>query len=443
MLPAPPNSRLELRPMLSLAVPVVVGELGWMAMGVVDTMMVGRLGTEALGALSIGRVLFMGLAVFGIGLLLGLDTVASQAFGSRNPLDGMVSLIQCVYLCFVIGPVATGLFRLGLIPLRSFGIDAEVLAVAVPYMQALGWSALPLFLYTTFRRYLQAINHVRPVMLALVSANLVNVFANWILIFGRLGAPALGAEGAGWATTIAMTYMALFLLVAVLVHDRGQGSRLLRVPFRIDPARLRRLLALGLPAALQIGLEVGVFALATAMAGLLEPAALAAHHVALTIASVTFMVPLGISSAAAVRVGQAVGRGDAAGVGRAGWTAQLLGAAFMSGAAITFLLFPAALMRVFTADPRVVSVGAGLLAVAAFFQLFDGAQVIATGSLRGVGDTRNPMVWSLIGHWCLGLPVAYYLCFPVGWGVTGLWIGLAAGLTLIGTVLLVVWSRRT
>jgi MATE family multidrug resistance protein len=208
-------------------------------------------------------------------------------------------------------------------------------------------------------------------------------------------------------------------------------------------ARVREIVRLGLPAALQTLLEVGVFAAATLLAGRLAADQLAAHQVALSAASFTFMVPLGISSAAAVRVGHAVGRADAGGAARAGWTALLLGVGFMSAAALLFVFAAPAIIRVFTSEPAVIATGAALLGVAAIFQLFDGTQVVATGALRGSGNTRTAMLANLVGHWVIGLPVGYLLCFRAGWGVLGLWTGLCLGLICVSIVLIAAWRART
>ncbi len=284
---------------------------------------------------------------------------------------------------------------------------------------------------------------VSPVMLALVSANLINVAANWLLVFGNLGAPRLGVDGAAWATCASRVYLALFLLLAILRHDRLQRTGLWRAPRRLDMVRLRRLAALGVPAAVQVTLEVGVFAVATALAGRLEPATLAAHQIVLSVAGVTFMVPLGVGAAGAVRVGHAVGRLDPSGARDAGWAAFLLGTGFMAVAGLVFFLAPTPILRFFTAEPAVIRIGVPLLFVAALFQLFDGLQGVATGVLRGLGDTRTPMLWNLAGHWALGLPVGYLLCFERGWGAVGLWVGLCIGLMVVGSVLVVTWLRRT
>jgi MATE family multidrug resistance protein len=279
-------------------------------------------------------------------------------------------------------------------------------------------------------------------MIALVVANLVNVVVNWMLIFGRLGAPALGVAGAAWATVLSRVVMAVFLLIVIVLRGRGRRPGLFETSYGIDLQRMRRLIVLGYPAALQLTLEVGVFAAASALAGWLPAAALAAHQIALNLAGFTFMVPLGIASAGAVRVGHAIGARDGPGAARAGWTALFFGACFMSAAAAIFVLFPGPLIGAFTRDRVVLQIGVGLLGVAAVFQLFDGIQGVGTGILRGLGDTRTPMLWNLAAHWALGLPVAYLLAFRAGLGVIGLWWGLSVGLIICGVALAIVWWHR-
>jgi MATE family multidrug resistance protein len=297
-------------------------------------------------------------------------------------------------------------------------------------------------LYFALRRYLQAVNVVRPVMLTLVTANLINAAVNWLLVFGHAGFPALGVEGAAWATCISRTYMFVVLALVTRSEVADLTTSSSSSEGGLEVARLRRLVALGWPAAAQLTLEVGVFAAASALAARLEPHFLAAHHIVLNLAGLTFMVPLGVSSAGAVRVGHAVGRGDPAGAQRAGWVALAIGAAFMAIAALMFVSVPHLILRVFTSDVEVVATGVTLLLVAAVFQLFDGLQGVATGVLRGLGDTRTAMLSCLAGHWGIGLPVGYALCFWWGFGVVGLWIGLSTGLILVGIVLVPVWHRR-
>jgi MATE family multidrug resistance protein len=439
--------------MFTLALPVVMAELGWMTMGLVDTLMVGRIGPEAIGAVGIGSSLFMGVCIFAMGLLLGLDTLVSHAFGAGRLQECHRWLGYGVALSLLLSIPITVIVLMLADALGHWGLDPTVLDLTQPYLTILAWSIPPLLLYASFRRYLQGMAVVRPVMIALVLANVLNACVNWVLIFGHLGAPAMGVRGSAWATVVARIVMASFLLAVIVYRERslfawrGQRSapsiarpRSRRWTFELEP--MQKLLALGAPAAIQVTLEVGVFAAATALAGRLAPASLAAHQIAINLAAVTFMVPLGVASAGAVRVGHAVGRRDPHAAARAGWTAILFGVAFMSCAAAAFLLVPRTLIGAFTSDAHVVSIGVSLLFVGAIFQLFDGVQGVCTGVLRGLGDTRTPMLWNLVGHWFIGLPLGYTLCFVSGLGVIGLWWGLSTGLIICGIALLTVWSRH-
>ena len=427
--------------MVRLAVPVVLAEIGWTTMGLVDTLMVGPLGPAAIGAVGLGSIVFLAVGIFGMGLLLGLDTLVAQSFGAGRAEQCDHWLRQGIYLA-LISALPLSLLSLGVAAsLPRWGLDPDVLALASPYLSVVTVSLLPLLLYAAFRRYLQAMNLVRPITFALLSANLVNVVVNWVLIYGKLGFPALGATGAAWATVLSRLYMAAVLVVAVREARRGRPT-ITSGPRGVDGNALRRLLRLGVPAGLQILLEVGVFAAATALAGRLAPAALAAHQIALNLWSFVFMVPLGLNAAGAVRVGQAVGRRDRDGVWRSGWTALALGAAFTASSAVVFLVAGRPLIAAFSRDATVLAIGPPLLAIAGVCLMFDGTQGISTGILRGLGDTRTPMIANFAGHWLVGLPLGYAACFWWGWGVQGLWLGLAAGLTGIGLVLLATWSRR-
>jgi MATE family multidrug resistance protein len=436
------NLRQDFRPMFALALPVVLAELGWVTMGMVDTLMVGPLGPEAIGAVGIGSSVSMGFTVFAMGLLLGLDTLVSQAFGAGRLEECHRWLLHGTVLAVALSVPVTLLLLLVVASLDRWGLDSTVQQLAEPYLYVVAWSVLPLLLFAAFRRYLQGMGVARPVMVALVLANLTNVVVNWTLIYGRLGAPRWGVVGAAWATVLSRVMMALFLLAVILYREHGRRPGLFETTSRLEWSWFERLLRLGGPAATQLTLEVGVFAAATALAGRLPPAALAAHQIAINIAAFTFMVPLGIASAGAVRVGQAVGRRDAAGAARAGWTALLFGVLFMCCAAASFLLTPRLLISAFTDDAQVLKIGVTLLAVAAVFQVFDGIQGVSTGVLRGLGDTRTPMLWNLGAHWFVGLPLGYALCFSLGYGVSGLWWGLSIGLIICGVALLSVWSIR-
>ena len=429
--------RRELRPTLRLAAPLALAELGWMAMGIVDTVMVGPLGPAAVGASILGNMVFYPLAISFTGLLLGMDTLVAQAFGARALQDARHTLINGGWLAAFLTPVTVLLTMAAIPAMAAVKVNAEVLAQCAPYMRALMWGLLPLFLFTAFRRYLQAVDIVKPVTFVLVSANLINFAGNLLLI------PPLGLRGSGYSTSIARLYMALAMLAAILWEERKSRFLVFAVSWRPDWRRIGELVRLGLPATGQILLEGAVFGIVTVLVAKLDPVSLSAHGIAVQVISTTFMVPLGISSAAAVRVGQAVGRVDHRGVVAAGWASLLLAGAFMSAASAVLWTAPAAIIGRFIDNQEVIAAGVVLLRIAAFFQLFDGLQIVATGALRGVGDTRSPMLVHLVGYWAIGMPVAWALCFPMGWGARGIWVGLSVALILIGAALAIVWRVRS
>jgi MATE family multidrug resistance protein len=437
--------RKELPATVRLAVPLVLAELGWMTMAIVDTVMVGHLPNSAIamGAVSLGTNVFTVLALFGGGLLMGLDTLVSQAFGAGQREDCHRSLINSIYLSIALTPLLAA--PVWLLPrlLAGMNIEPVMFDLSMQYSKVLAYGLFPLLLYFAVRRCLQAMNMVRIVAFALISANIINVVGNWVLIYGHWGAPAMGVVGSGWSTAVARTYMAAVLVGYLLWYDHHHRTDLLKTPVDIDLPRIRRLITLGLPAAFQFTLESGIFALVTALIARLGPVPLASHQIALNTVAFTYMVPLGISSAAAVRVGQAIGRKEPVAAGEAGYTAIFLGAAFMTAASAAIVIFQRPLARMYTPDESVIHATAYLLAAGAAFQLFDGIQTVATGALRGAGDTRTPMLCHLIAYWIIGLPLGYYLCFHLGWGAFGLWAGLSLALILIGIVLLLTWRNMT
>jgi MATE family multidrug resistance protein len=427
--------------MVKLAVPVVLSELGWMLMGVVDTIMVGRLGPAAIGAVAVGNAVCYTPSMFGMGLMLGLDTLVAQAYGREDHDECHRWLAQGVYLASMAAvPIMVGIALVSTFFAR-FGIAAEVAAPASGYMRVFLWGTLPLLLYGASRRYLQGVGQVRVITVTYVAANLVNWFLNWVLIYGKLGMPAMGVNGSALSTVFARVTMATALLGFAWRYERKRGHPLFRHWAGPQVARLKRLMKLGAPAGGQILLEVGAWNLATFSAGYLTPVALATHQIVLNYASVTYMVPLGISAAAAVSVGHAVGAGDRARARRAGWLALGLGTSFMLLAAMALLIWPRPLIELYTNDARVLAVGPGLLAIVAAFEVFDGIQTVSTGALRGLGETRAPMLANLVGYWVLGLPLGFFLCFGLRWGIYGLWIGLTLALVVIALALIARWKR--
>ena len=436
--------------MLRLALPLVMAEVGWMTMGLVDTVMVGHLPHPAvtISAVALGQVLYNTLA-FGVGgVLLGLDTYISQAHGAGEWGDANKWLLSGVVLAAMLGAAMMAVVWAGPAAMVRMPVERDVMRQAVGFLSALNWGTLPLFLYMTFRRYLQAFNHVRPIAAAVVSANVVNAGLDWLLMFGhrmQVGAwtvavPAYGVVGSAWSTVLARVWLAAFVGAAVWWVDRRHGYGLRQAERQLDWVRVRRLVRLGAPVGAQIFVEIAIFALVTSLIGVMGPVSLAGHEIALNCVSFTFMVPFAISAAASVRVGQAVGRGDGAGARAAGWTAIGLGAGFMLSMSALLVSLPEGIAGGFTQDPQVIAMAVPLLLVGAAFQFFDGVQTTATGALRGAGNTHAGLYVQLMGYWVIGLPLGLWLGFARKMGAVGLWMGLAAGLMFAGVALISVWT---
>ncbi len=437
----------DFRLTLRLALPLIMAEVGWMSMGVVDTIMVGRMPNSAvaIGATGLGQSLYHVIVFLGAGLLLGMDTFVAQAYGREDLHDARKTLLNGLVLALLLTPMLMVAVSLWPTLMRHYGISVGLVGPMQPFLSALNWGTLPLLGYFALRRYLQAMNVALPIMFALISANIVNAVGDWALIYGHLGFRAEGITGSGWSTCFARIYMMLVLAITLVwVESKRTSSKLSHSTsaLKIDLARIWALLKLGAPAGGQILVEIGAFSGATAICAKLGPVPLSGHEIALNCAAFTFMVPYGISSAAAVRVGQQLGREDPAGARRAGWSAIILGTGFMGCAGLVFVSIPKVIARVFSPDPAVVRVGATLLLVAAAFQLFDGVQVVTTGALRGAGDTKTPMLANFVAYWFIGIPLGYFLCFHLGWGALGVWIGLCTGLMIVGSALLIVWHKK-
>jgi MATE family multidrug resistance protein len=438
--------RRELPAMLKLAVPLVAAELGWMSMGLVDTLMVARLPNSAvaMGTVSLGHVLFFAFAIFAVGMLFGLDPMVSQAFGGGRLADCHRALWSAVYLCFPLAALVMGVVYAMPLALRMTHTNPEVLGPATSYLRTAIWGALPLLLFHTFRSYLQAMNVVKPITFVLVTANLVNAAGNWLLIYGHWGFPALGVTGSAWSTVGAQIYLWLAMMSCAIWHDRRTRGGMFESSFDFGRGRqaARELLRLGGPAATQLIAEVGVWGIATVQIGRLDAVSLASHQIAMNVISLLFMVPLGISQAGSVRVGQALGAGNGRAASFSGWTGLLLGVVVASVSAASLLLFSRYIVRAYTPDALVQALGAQLLIPCACFEIFDALQITATGALRGAGDTRTAMIAHLLCYWVIGLPLGYVLCFRAGWGALGMWVGLATALVLIGVILTHAWWNK-
>jgi len=427
-------SRAELAATTRLAMPIVLAQVGLMSMGVVDTVMVGRVSAAALAAVALGNLYYFTVSVAAAGTLYVLDPIVSQAAGARDGRRIALGVQRGMVLAVLLAaPTALLLWPVRFV-LALFRQPPELIELATSYVRISIVGVLPFLAFVVLRQSLQALHRVRALVVVVVLGNLMNAGLNWVLVYGHLGAQPMGVAGSAWATVASRWTMTL-LLFAV-------GWPVLRaalLPWRpesLDPASLVRMLRLGWTIGLQQVLEFGVFAAIGLLMGLLGTPEMAAHEIALNLASLTFMVPQGIGAAAAVRVGRAVGEGDRSAAHERARTALVCGVGFMVCTAAAMLAIPRAIAGAYTNQPLVASIAASLIPIAGMFQLFDGIQAVSAGVLRGLGDTRAPFVINLAGFWLCGFPVSVVLAFATPLRALGLWWGLVAGLAVVATLLL-------
>ena len=412
-----------------------------------DTVLIGRVGDVELGATGLGSSLFFFTSLFGVGLVLGLDPMTSQAFGAGKPRQARIALWQGFYLgLMVAGPLVLLYLGLGY-SLEYFGVVSEVADEAWIYVLARAPSVIPIVVITAARSYLQAAHVTAPIVWASLVANAVNFVADWVLIYGdegllQLGLPAIGLEpqgvfGVGLASTVTAVIQTWIMVRGVRKIPFEPGGESVR---KIRWDLQKKLWAIGLPVGLHMLAEVGVFSLVQVLMGGLSTLATAAHQTALTLASLTFSVCLGVGMATSVQVGRGIGEQNPEKVRHATIAGMLYGVGFMTITAIIMWSFPRQLIGFISKSPQVIELGATLLVVAGFFQIVDAIQAIAAGALRGAARTRETLVVNLFGHWAIGLPIGWGLCFHLNMGPEGLWWGLTAGLAAVAVILgYIVW----
>ena len=427
--------RDELRAAARLSAPVVLVQLGMMLMGVVDTMMLGHLSATALAAGALGHLVTIVLMMIGYGVLSALDPLVSQAYGAGDARAVGDHLQRGAVMAAVLTvPFVLAVWDVrGL--LRFLGQPGAIVEDAAVFARTIAWGALPYFLFVALRQTLQAMSVVRPAMVAIVVGNVANVVGNYILIFGHFGAPALGVAGSAYSTAICRWLMFLYLLLAsrrtLASYWRGFTREAL------EGRGHRLMLRVGLPIGLHNSVELLFFATIALLMGRMGVQDLAGHQIAINLASLSFMVPVGVGGAAATRVGNAIGRGDMPGARRAATACMILGGAVMVVFATLFAAIPGALARLYTPDPAVIAMAAALLPIAAMFQVFDGVQVVAAGVLRGAADTTLPAMIALAGFWLVGLPAGWALGFLGGLGPRGLWWGMTVGLAAVAALFII------
>ena len=435
-----PTARREVGATLRLAGPVVAAQLAQMSMGLTDVIMVGRLGEQALAGIALGNAVFFFLSIAGMGVMMAVGPMVSQAYGAGKTEPIERSVRQGFWLGLMLAVPSVTLLSMMDPVLRAVGQPDHVVDGAMAYIRAIRWGYLPFLWLMVLRSFVESISRPWPVTIFTLCGVGLNIVANAVLIYGRFGFPEMGIAGTGWASTTVFWFLVLSLTAYVRILPALRVYRIFATFGRPDPHYFGILFRLGWPIGVSLGIESGLFTFTALLMGSIGATALAAHQVALQCAAFTFMVPLGIGMASAVRVGQAVGRNDLAEARRAGVTGIVLAFGFMTLAATAFWGFPRSIIGLFlhVADPRngpVIRLAVTLLGIAAVFQVFDGIQVSAAGSLRGLKDTRRPMLIGFISYWMVGLTCGYGLGFVAGYGAPGLWWGLVIGLATAAVLL--------
>lgn len=440
--------REELAHLSRLSWPVILSYVGVMLMGIVDSLVVGRYSSLELAGVAAGNSIFWTIVMIGLGFQNAMDPIISQANGAGDSDRSLRCLGTALQASFGFSFLVIPFILLVAYNLEATGATADVSASARPYLMTLSLSLLPLMLANALQRYWQCLELVLPFTIFIFIANGLNLVLNLAFVTGRWGFPALGALGVAIATTVSRF---LILALALWLTQREWKKRKIvlapwatfrRLLATFDRSMHREFLRLGLPSAGHMTLEVTAFSLTTLLMARLGAATLATHHIVLSIASFTFMFPLGVSAATATRVGFHIGRKDPSRAFPTGWLGIIAGVSIMSLSALLFFVLPKSLLSLFTQDEKVIELGVSIMFLCALFQIFDGLQVVSAGALRGLGDTRTPLISNLIAHWFVGLPLGLSLCFVAGKGLWGLWVGLSIGLSLTALINLFVWQRR-
>ena len=426
----------EIKTTFLLAYPVMLSQLGQVAVGVADSMMVGRLGALELAASSLANSIFFVALMFGIGISMGLTPLVSNAFGKgkTNQISRLFS--NSLLINFLAGVALFGLVLLFSQSLSLLNQPEEVEALALPFLLIITASLVPLMLFQTFKQFVEGLSQTKQAMFITIAANLVNVFLNWLLIWGHWGFPELGFLGAAWATLISRVLMMVLMGGYVLTSKRYRDFKIQIFRFKPNWTLCQRILKIGVPTGFQFIFEVSAFSAAAIMMGWISVNALAGHQIALNLASISYMMATGLATAGMIRVSHYIGKEDFKGMREAGMVAFGMAATFMFVCALLFFVLRFFLPTLYIDDPQVISLAASLLVLAGLFQLSDGIQVVGLGVLRGLEDVKVPTVVTFLAYWGLGLPLGYFLAFTMGLAEKGIWIGLLIGLTLTAGLLL-------
>ena len=434
--PAPSHIRQEVVALLKLGLPVIGAQLAVISMNFVDTVMAGRLSPRALAAVAVAGSVWMMVAIFVAGFLLAVTASVAHLFGAGERANVGRVVRQSLWLSQGLALVCFLIVRNAVGPIvRAMEIDPEIIPITLGYIDAITFSLPAVCAYTVLRYFSEGVSMTRPVMFVSLIATVANIGANYVFMHGKLGFPAMGAVGCGWASALVMWLMFSCMLTFILIHRHYRQFCLFAAFDWPDRSEIARIVKLGLPIGVSVFMEASLFATVALLMGSLGTSVVAGHQIAINVASITFMIPLGLSMAITVRVGQAMGRGSPSDARRAGFVGVGLALAIMVVTATLILLFPAAIVSIYTDDVEVTAIAIELLFFAAVFQLSDGAQVAGAGALRGLKDTAIPMVMTFVAYWGIGVPLGYTLGISWAMGPQTIWFGLIAGLTVAAVCL--------
>jgi multidrug resistance protein, MATE family len=433
----------EIKRTLNLAYPVIVGQLGFVMMWVVDSLMVGEIGATPLAASTVSNSVIMLVYIIGIGVTFSITPLVAIAVGGNQKEECGIIFRQSLLVCGVMG-ILLMLIALFIIQyLYLLNQPEEVLEAAIPYSTLIAISIVPMLIFSANKQFIEGLSVMRPGMIIVLSANLINWFCNWLLIYGNWGLPRLELTGAGWATFISRIYMAAVMLIFLI---RSNRFRKYNVNFKYQGINLpviKRLLKLGLPSGVQYFFEVGAFSFAVIMVGWLGTIELAAHQIAINLSSISFMCAIGLSTAGGIMVGNGVGKKDIVETRRAGFTSIILAAGIMMIFGLLFILLRGWLPTLYIEDSDVIGIASTLLIIVALFQVSDGVQAVGIGILRGLTDVKGPTIITFVSYWIIGLPIGYLLGFMMEWGVVGVWIGLLIGLGVSSSLLTMRFNKKS
>ena len=427
--------KAHLKETIKLATPVAIGQLGHIMLGVTDSIMVGQIGAVPLAASSLVNGIVFLIVVFGLGMTLAITPLVSIARGKNEKVQCGVILRQSLLVNGAITILLLGILIFIADMIVYMNQEEAVAVQARSYAKIIAFSIIPFIIFQVYRQFIEGLAFTKPAMYITLMANLVNVFGNWVFIYGNLGMPAYGLDGAGYATLITRSFMAATLVFHVLKAKRYTDYEPSFRYRNINWPVIKELIRIGVPTGFQNFFEVGAFSFSAIMIGWLGSTQLAAHQIALSLASVSFMIILGISAAGTIRVGHAYGRKNINDVRQSGFLTTLFASSVMACFGIIFVVFRNKLPFIFTEDLAVIDIAAALIIVAALFQISDGAQAAGLGILRGITDVRLPMIFTFIAYWVIALPIGYFLGFTLKMEVVGIWIGLSAGLTAAAIML--------